>query len=71
MYNDNENSKDKKCAIKVDLMKAYKSMNWNFILSLLKYIELYPKFIRWIKSYITSSLFSMIINEELVGFFRS
>lgn len=71
MYNDDKNSKDKKCAVKVDLMKAYKSMNWNFIFSLLKCIELHPKFIRWIKSYITSSLFSMIINGELVGFFRS
>lgn len=61
----------KKCAIKIDLFKAYDMVNWNFILAILKNIGIHPMFLNWVNECITTLSFSIIINGELEGFFKS
>ncbi|XP_044503432.1 uncharacterized protein LOC123224015 [Mangifera indica] len=62
---------EKKCAIKIDIMKAYDSLNWDFLLAALNTIDIPQTFITWIRSCITSPKFSVGLNGELVGFFKS
>jgi len=58
------------CAMKIDLMKAYDSVNWDFILHCLACFGFPKKFISWIRVCITSPRFSISINGSLVGFFK-
>lgn len=52
----------------MDLMKVYDSVDWMFVINILKAFELPPVFISWIKECITTT-FSINFNEELVGYF--
>ena len=57
------------CTIKIDLQKAFDSLDWRFIHVVLLAIGLPSKFIGWINNCITISLFSLLINGGLVGHF--
>jgi hypothetical protein len=59
-----------RCTMKVDLMKAYDSVDWDFILHCLSCFGFPSKFIKWIEVCITSPRFSISLNGSLVGFFR-
>ncbi|XP_028074446.1 uncharacterized protein LOC114276808 [Camellia sinensis] len=59
-----------KCAMKVDIMKAYDSVRWDFILDILKAMAFPPVMISWIKACITSPSFSICINGSLHGYFK-
>lgn len=41
-----ENNMNKRCAIKVDLFKAYDMVRWNFILKVLKVMRIHPTFVK-------------------------
>jgi hypothetical protein len=56
--------------MKIDLMKAYDSVNWEFILHCLACFGFPVKFTNWIRECITSPRFSIAINGTLVGFFK-
>lgn len=58
-----------RCAIKVDLMKAYDTVRWDFLLAVLKVVGFPPRMIQWIGECISTSRFSININGELCGFF--
>ncbi|GAV92089.1 RVT_1 domain-containing protein, partial [Cephalotus follicularis] len=60
-----------RCALKVDLHKAYDSMDWSFILSMLKLIGCPDIFISWVSQCITTPKFSIAVNGTLHGFFSS
>ena len=60
-----------RCTIKVDILKAYETVNWRFLLDLLASMGFPLQFIKWVKQCITSPRFSVNINGELVGFFGS
>jgi hypothetical protein len=68
----NYHKKDGKprCTLKIDLMKAYDSINWEFILHCLHCFGLPLRFIGWIKECITSPRFSLSLNGTLVGYFE-
>lgn len=53
-----------RCAIKVDLMKAYDSVDLEFL------CELTDAFLGWVKACIMSASFSIVLNGELQGFFH-
>ena len=61
--------KKRRCAIKVDLMKAYDSINWNFLLYVLRGLGFPEKMVRWIEVCFTTPRFSLAINGESCGFF--
>lgn len=57
--------------MKIDISKAFDSVQWSFLLNTLKALGLPEKFIYWISLCITTSSFSVQINGELAGYFRS
>ncbi|PKI62164.1 hypothetical protein CRG98_017537 [Punica granatum] len=56
-------------SIKIDLMKAFDSLSWDFILNSLEAMGFPPNFLWWIKGCITSPYFSVAINGSLAGYF--
>ncbi|XP_062167062.1 uncharacterized protein LOC133873362 [Alnus glutinosa] len=59
-----------RCTLKVDLMKAYDSVDSNFVLHCLISFGAPLKFVGWIRECITSPRFSISINGTLVGYFQ-
>ena len=57
-------------AIKVDKMKAYDSVWWEFILQCLKPIGVPPRFVQWFKLCLTTPKFFEAINGSLTGYFE-
>jgi hypothetical protein len=51
-------------------MKAYDSVNWDFLVHCLSCFEFPARFTKWIKVCITSPRFSISINGTPVGYFR-
>ena len=59
-----------RCAVKIDISKAFDSVQWSFLLSILSAIKLPDKFILWVKKCIELASFSVQINGELAGYFN-
>lgn len=59
-----------KCTMKVDIMKAYDNVRWDFILDSLKAMGFPPNFIHWVRACVTSPSFSICINGSLKGYFK-
>jgi hypothetical protein len=58
------------CTMKVDLMKAYDSVNWDFAFHSLCCFGMLGKFVSWVRECITSPRFSVAVNGTLVGYFE-
>ena len=56
-------------AAKVDLMKAYDTVNWEFLFDLLQVLQFPPIMIAWIKACVSSPKFSINFNGESIGYF--
>jgi len=59
-----------RCAIKVDLRKAYDYVNWNFIIMCLIAAGCPVKFLMWIRECITNPSFSISLNGSLVNYIK-
>ncbi|KAL0439816.1 UNVERIFIED_CONTAM: hypothetical protein Slati_2464600 [Sesamum latifolium] len=59
-----------RCTIKVDIQKAYDSVNWDFILESLKIFNFPSRFISWIEQCMTTATFSLSLNGSIHGFFK-
>jgi len=59
-----------RCTLKVDLMKAYDSLDWEYVLHYLKCFGAPGKFISWVSACITSPSFTIALSGTLVGFFQ-
>ena len=57
-------------SIKIDLQKAFDSLNWEFILNVLTVLQFPNMFIDWIRACITTPRFSILVNGGLVGYFK-
>lgn len=60
-----------RCAMKIDLAKAFDSVNWRFLLNTLRAMNMPHQFVRWIELCVCSPSFSVQVNGELAGFFQS
>lgn len=60
-----------RCALKVDLRKAFDTVDWNFILEGLAAVGIPPNMCGWIRTCLSTASFSISLNGELHGFFRS
>lgn len=58
-----------KCALKVDLHKAFDSVLWDFILASLEKLNFPQKFCSWVKACVCFPKFSVKINGTLNGYF--
>ncbi|GJT53978.1 RNA-directed DNA polymerase, eukaryota, reverse transcriptase zinc-binding domain protein [Tanacetum coccineum] len=53
-----------RCALKIDIAKAYDTVNWGFLKQILVHFGFHEKIIRWIMACVTSATFSICINGE-------
>lgn len=60
-----------RCAMQIDISKAFDSVQWSFLLNTLEALGLPQKFIKWISLCITSASFSVQVNGKLAGNFQS
>lgn len=60
-----------RCALKIDLRKAFDTVRWDFLFDTLKAFQFPAIFIEWIKACTTSAVFSIKLNGTLAGFFGS
>ncbi|KAL0373166.1 UNVERIFIED_CONTAM: Retrovirus-related Pol polyprotein from type-2 retrotransposable element R2DM [Sesamum calycinum] len=57
-----------KCTIKVDLQKVYDSVEWDFLLEVLKLFNFAPRFIGWIEQCVSTATFSIFLNGSIYVF---
>jgi hypothetical protein len=58
------------CTLKIDLMKAYDSLNWDYVLHCLGCLGAPTVYVNWVKECITSPRFTLALNGTLVGYFK-
>lgn len=60
-----------RAAMKIDISKAFDSVQWDFVLNTLLALGIPMKFVHWINLCITTPSFSVQVNGELAGYFQS
>ena len=60
-----------RCVSKVGLMKAYDTVNWEFLFTVIELMQFPSRFITWIKNGVCTAQFSLNLNGSLVGYFKS
>ncbi|KAL2252909.1 UNVERIFIED_CONTAM: hypothetical protein Sindi_0085600 [Sesamum indicum] len=58
-----------RCTLKVDIRKAYDTVEWDFLLAVLQLFRFPPKFTRWIEECVSTTSFSIGLNGIPHGFF--
>ncbi|KAL2246365.1 UNVERIFIED_CONTAM: Transposon TX1 uncharacterized protein [Sesamum indicum] len=58
-----------RCALKVDIRKAYDTVEWDFFVATLQLFGFPPTFTRWIEECISTTSFSVGLNGTPYGFF--
>lgn len=60
----------KRCMLKIDLQKAFDTIDWDFILFTLEALDFPPMFINLINQCLTTTQFSVAINGESCRYFK-
>ncbi|XP_062104285.1 uncharacterized protein LOC133815461 [Humulus lupulus] len=63
-------STSSRCAIKIDLSKAYDTVDWLFLEGLLKALKFPMKFIGWVMSCVRNTTYFLVMNGRIQGKFR-
>ncbi|KAL2225354.1 UNVERIFIED_CONTAM: hypothetical protein Sindi_3049800, partial [Sesamum indicum] len=58
-----------RCALKVDIRKAYDTVEWDFLLAILQLFGFPQTFTKWIEECVTTASFSIGLNGNPHGFF--
>ncbi|KAL2246358.1 UNVERIFIED_CONTAM: hypothetical protein Sindi_2904000, partial [Sesamum indicum] len=58
-----------RCALKVDIRKAYSTVEWDFLIIVLQLFGFPPMFTRWIEECVSTTSFSIGLNGKPHGFF--
>lgn len=53
-----------RCMVKIDMQKAYDSLEWKFLEQVLKELNILEKFLSWIMTYVTKMSYSIVINGK-------
>ncbi|GJU63652.1 putative RNA-directed DNA polymerase [Tanacetum coccineum] len=59
-----------RCAFKVDIQKAYDTVDWGFLLTILKGFGFHEKMVHWIMECVSTASYSICINGNLHGYFK-
>ncbi|XP_062114537.1 uncharacterized protein LOC133825639 [Humulus lupulus] len=63
-------STSSRCTIKIDLSKAYDTVDWRFLEDLLKALRFPMKLIGWVMSCIRNTSYSLLMNGRIQGKFK-
>lgn len=55
--------------VKLDILKAFDTVNWSFVEVTLRAMNIPAQFVTWIMRCMDTATFSVSINVELEGFF--
>ncbi|GKA12795.1 RNA-directed DNA polymerase, eukaryota, reverse transcriptase zinc-binding domain protein [Tanacetum coccineum] len=66
----NKKNRPKRVALKIDLQKAYDTVNCNFLEDILNGFGFHRKMVNWIMKCVTSTSFLIAVNGESCGFFK-
>jgi len=66
-----KDSVSERCAIKIDISKAFDSVQWSFLRNVLLTLDFPQEFVHWIMLCVTTASFSVQVNRELAGYFNS
>ncbi|KAL2251892.1 UNVERIFIED_CONTAM: hypothetical protein Sindi_2311500 [Sesamum indicum] len=59
-----------RCALKVDIQKAYDTMEWDFMIAVMELFGFPSTFVKWIEVCVTTPTFFVGLNGKPHGFFR-
>ena len=71
MHNYHRNNGRPRCALKIDIKKAYDTIGWSCVIDILSRLGTPANILKCIKACITTPSFSVAVNGELAGFFAS
>ena len=60
-----------KGAVKVDLMKAYSTVKWDFLFAVMDCMNFPETYIQWVRKGVCMARFSLNMNGALAGYFSS
>ncbi|GJT82605.1 RNA-directed DNA polymerase, eukaryota, reverse transcriptase zinc-binding domain protein [Tanacetum coccineum] len=60
----------KRVALKVDIQKAYDTVNWQFLKDILEGFSFHDKMVDWIMTCVTTTSFSICVNGESCRYFK-
>lgn len=60
-----------RCAMNIDISKAFDSVQWGFLLNTLRALAFPEQYVKWIQTCISSASFSIQVNGELADYFNS
>nr|GEW86093.1 hypothetical protein [Tanacetum cinerariifolium] len=66
----NRKNGPKRCALKIDLQKAYDTVSWSFLKTILERFGFHDVMINWIMTCISTSAFSINVNGQSHGYFK-
>nr|GEX46196.1 hypothetical protein [Tanacetum cinerariifolium] len=66
----NRKNGPKRCTLKIDLQKAYDTVSWSFLKTILERFGFHDVMINWIMTCISTSAFSINVNGQSHGFFK-
>ncbi|XP_074305703.1 uncharacterized protein LOC141640924 [Silene latifolia] len=66
----NRKSCSPRCIMKIDLKKAYDSIEWQFIEQMLLALKFPPKMVQWIMKCVSSPWFTLLLNGSTFGYFQ-
>ncbi|KAL0455505.1 UNVERIFIED_CONTAM: hypothetical protein Slati_0889700 [Sesamum latifolium] len=69
-FQDTRRDQPPRCALKVDLRKAYDMLEWDFVCAALRLFGFPERVIAWVEECITTTTFSILLNGEMRGFFK-
>lgn len=58
-----------RCLLKIDIHKAYDSVNWEFLDDVLRGLNFPEHFCGWIRECVLTTAYSISLNGEIQGFF--
>ncbi|KAF7140462.1 hypothetical protein RHSIM_Rhsim06G0099100 [Rhododendron simsii] len=62
-----KHSSTPRCAMKVDIVKAYDNVRWEFLWDVLTSMNFHPKMIQWLKACVSTANYSLCFNDEAIG----
>ncbi|GJZ12297.1 RNA-directed DNA polymerase, eukaryota, reverse transcriptase zinc-binding domain protein [Tanacetum coccineum] len=65
-----EKNGSKRCAMQIDMQKAYDTVSWSFLEDILGKFGFHKKMITWIMTCVKSISFSIYLNGDMHGFFK-
>ncbi|GJR50539.1 RNA-directed DNA polymerase, eukaryota, reverse transcriptase zinc-binding domain protein [Tanacetum coccineum] len=60
----------KRCSIKIDIQKAYDTVDWKFLETTLRLFGFHSKMVDWIMACVSTPSYTICINGERHGFFK-